>query len=396
MRLAYVCLDPGVPVFGRKGSSIHCQEIMRAFQRRGHEIELFAKRLGDDVPADLQGVRAHKLGGKLSREAETREHELFALNPVVEQALESSAPFDLIYERYSLWSFSAMQFAHDHHVASVLEINSPLVDEQKTFRTLIDEPKAKQARNDCFQYADSLIAVSDQVAERIRKIDVARDKTSVASNGVNCDAFSSSVNARASQSEDDSRQVVIGFVGTLKPWHGVDVLLNAFALLLKSNPNVCLKIVGAGPEAENLKEQLSQLPADVQQSVQWLGAIPNAEMPDVLATFDVAVAPYPDLKDFYFSPLKIFEYMAAGCAVVASDIGQIPSLISQDQTGVLVKPGCQEELAAALKKLCSDGQSRQRLGLAARTRVEQNHSWNSVVDRIQAIVAESKPQCEVI
>ncbi len=50
MRIAYVCLDPGVPVFGRKGSSVHCQEIMRAFQQRGSEIELFATRLGDDVP----------------------------------------------------------------------------------------------------------------------------------------------------------------------------------------------------------------------------------------------------------------------------------------------------------------------------------------------------------
>lgn len=396
MRLAYVCLDPGVPVFGRKGSSIHCQEIMRAFEQRGYKVELFAKRLGDDVPEDLKNVQSHQIGGKLARQADVREQELFGLNPAVEQALGAAGPFDLIYERYSLWSFSAIQFAYRRQVPSVLEVNSPLIEEQKTFRSLIDEPKAILARNYCFRHAGSLIAVSEQVADRIRTIDVARHKIHTVPNGVNCDAFAHVSNMRASQADDDSRPLVIGFVGTLKPWHGVNVLLDAFALLRESNTNVVLKIVGTGPEEQNLKEHLAQFPASVQESVQWLGAIPNAEMPNVLSTLDIAVAPYPNLADFYFSPLKIFEYMAAGCAVVASQIGQIPQLISQDKTGLLVEPGCSNELAASLKTLCVDAPRRRRLGRAARAEVEANHSWNRVVDRILAITAKAKPHCEAI
>ena len=113
MRVAYVCLDPGVPVFGRKGSSIHCQEIIRAFLQRGCTVEVFARRIGKDVPFDLNAVPVHKLGDRLESVPEKREKQMVASNPEVLQALESAGPFDLVYERYSLWHFAGMKYASE-------------------------------------------------------------------------------------------------------------------------------------------------------------------------------------------------------------------------------------------------------------------------------------------
>ena len=327
MRIAYVCLDPGVPVFGRKGSSIHCQEVMRAFQERGDEVELFATRLGTDVPSDLQGIRTHRLTKNLPFDPATREQALADLNPIARQMLSADESFDLIYERYSLWSHAAMRFARDQEVPGVLEVNSPLIHEQKTYRTLIDESTAKTIRGQCFKYATSIVTVSEQVAQRIRLNYFARNKTVAIPNGVNCETFIPAAGATAKRN-----RVVIGFVGTLKPWHGVENLLDAFAIVYSKNPRAVLKIVGDGPQREQLEQRLARHPAQVRQAVYWLGAVPNAEMPRILSTMDIAVAPYPQIQDFYFSPLKILEYMAAGLPVVASRIGQIPLLIEHEES----------------------------------------------------------------
>jgi glycosyltransferase involved in cell wall biosynthesis len=390
MRVAYVCLDPGVPVFGRKGSSIHCQEMMRAFQHRGDEVELFAVRMGTDVPGDLQRIRAHRFSAKLPSDPAAREVALAELNPVTRQLLTDAQPFDLIYERYSLWSHAAMQFARDNNIPGVLEVNSPLIDEQKAYRTLIDESCAKTIRGKCFRHASSIVAVSEQVAERIRCNYFARYKTVAIPNGVNCDKF---LPAAGSAVKRD--RFVIGFVGTLKPWHGVENLLDSFAIVHAEFPQAVLKIVGDGPQREHLEQHLAQHPERVRRSVYWLGAVPNAEMPQILSTLDVAVAPYPQIQEFYFSPLKILEYMAAGLPVVASRIGQIPTLVEPEETGLLVTPGCKHELAQALLRLSSDPLLRGRLGAAARQHVENHHTWQSVLDRILATVSTTDFHCEV-
>ncbi len=120
----------------------------------------------------------------------------------------------------------------------------------------------------------------------------------------------------------------------------------------------------------------------MQRSVTWTGAIPNSQMPQVLETFDVAVAPYPAIDNFYFSPLKILEYMAAGLPIVASRIGQIPELIDHGRTGMLVEPGNLSELSATVEQLCDNETLRRKLGRAARTEVESKFTWDRAVDRI--------------
>ncbi len=391
MRIAYVCLDPGVPVFGRKGSSIHCQEVIRTFLQLGFEVELFARRLGGDVPSDLVNVKVHKIGEKLDSEVEVRERQLADTNHDLMQALSDAGPFDLVYERFSLWNCAAMQFASKKDIPGILEANSPLIHEQKTYRKLIDESLAKSIRRTCFQNATSIIAVSEEVASRLRENYFAADKTTVVANGVNCQKFESI----QPKEKDANAPITIGFLGTLKPWHGVSTLIDAFAIVRESRDDVRLKIVGDGPEREKLEERLHRFSLAIAESVEWTGAIANCEVPQTLRDFDIAVAPYPDLQDFYFSPLKILEYMAAGLPIVASNIGQIPTLIQDIQTGFLVKSGCERDLAEKILQLCDDSGQRTQLGDAARHKAVENHTWQHVVSRIMASIDRQPDSVEV-
>ena len=378
MRLAYVCLDPGVPVFGRKGSSIHCQEILRNFLKKGYEIDLFARRLGDDVPDDLAEIGIHRIGGKLSSDPKSREKQLADTNPVVLQMIQNAGPFDLVYERYSLWHKAGMQFAKENNIPGILEVNSPLIHEQKNYRTLIDESNAKSNRACCFKNATSIIAVSEEVAVRVRNNYHARDKTHVVANGVNCKKFQRFSLGQRSHGEF----LTIGFLGTLKPWHGVSTLIDAFAIAFEQRKNIRLQIVGDGPEREKLQTRVHRYGSDLQSAVQWLGAVSNDQVPKILADFDIAVAPYPDIQDFYFSPLKILEYMAAGLPIVASNIGQIPKLIDDGHSGILVQSGDEEALAEKIMKLCNNPKLRQMLGRTAMQKATSNHQWSQVLQRI--------------
>jgi len=97
---------------------------------------------------------------------------------------------------------------------------------------------------------------------------------------------------------------------------------------------------------------------------------------------DVAVAPYPESQRFYFSPLKVYEYMAAGRAVVVSRVGQLESLIQHEVSGLLCPPGDAVALAAALERLRCEPELRSRLGRAARACVLPGHTWEALADRV--------------
>ena len=115
------------------------------------------------------------------------------------------------------------------------------------------------------------------------------------------------------------------------------------------------------------------------------GPVAPAAVPGLLTEFDAAAAPYPPDgpgQDDYFSPLKVFEYMAAGLPVIASAVGQIPSIIQDGRTGILVPPGDPAALADALLRLGQDPNLRERLGLEARNDAVQRFSWSGVLSRI--------------
>ena len=173
---------------------------------------------------------------------------------------------------------------------------------------------------------------------------------------------------------------MVGFVGTLKPWHGLPVLADAFIQLHRLNPAARLLIVGDGPEREALSSSLAA--HGLTDAVHFTGAVTPEEIPGWLASMHVAVAPYPALDNFYFSPLKLFEYLAAGLPTVASRIGQVMELLREGETGLLVTPGDATSLCSTLARLRADASLRAQLGANGRAYVERHHTWDAAVARL--------------
>jgi len=373
MRIAYVCADPGVPVFGSKGCSIHVQEVLRALSRRGFDVELHAARVGGDPPASLASLPILRLPRHRGDDPRQRELAAIEANSALTDSLASRPAYDLVYERHSLWSTAGMAFARSVGVPGILEVNAPLVEEQATHRRLVQREQAEAAVEQAYSAASLLIAVSDGVAAHLRRFESARERVHVVPNGVDPGRFP----PRAASLSD---AFTIGFVGSLKPWHGLSILVEAFSRLRRRLPESRLLVVGEGPERESLEASLAE--RGLAGAVRLTGAVAPTEVPHWLEWMDVGVAPYAVEKGFYFSPLKIFEYMAAGLPVVASGVGQIPDLVTHERQGLLCEPGNPEQLAAALGRLADDPSLRARLGRRGRETVRQKHTWDAVVGTI--------------
>jgi len=418
MRVAYVSSDPGVPVFGRKGSSVHVQAVLRELVRAGAEVHVVTTRPGGDVPADLSGVVVHEV--PVAPTASTAEREV-ALQDAdahvpgiltgIAAAGDGERGLDLIYERYSLWGTAATAWARDANVPSVLEVNAPLVAEQRTHRELVDEAGAERCARAAVGAATAVVAVSGPVAAWAADLAGEHpEKVHVLSNGVDTARITpraltrastdgsrdlphssrgrippevegalAPVNASARRMRQVPAQFTVLFVGTLKPWHGLDVLVDAFAGLRARIPGARLLLVGDGPEREAVLARADAL--GVGDGVEHAGAVPPSDVPALLHRADVAVAPYPPLDDFYFSPLKVYEYLAAGLPVVASAVGELPDTLEHGRAGVLVPPGDAGALADALVALAHDAERRAALGARAREVAVERHDWSVVVRR---------------
>lgn len=379
MRIAYVCMDPGVPVFGRKGCSIHVQQVARTLIRQGRQVELFAQKKGGQAPQGLEKAPITELPKLPKGNSIEREKACLGANQQLGSALQLKGPFDLVYERYSLWSFAGMEYARDHDIPGVLEINAPLIQEQAEHRQLNHRAIAQQVADRVFDSASALIAVSKEVAGYLESYPGASRKIHIVPNGIDAELFSAD-KAGAAKS---TNEFTVGFVGSLKPWHGLFQLLESFHILSRKHPDARLRIVGDGPERERIEEEIAR--RNLGDAVDLTGSVPHEDIPKELARMDVAVAPYPDLPYFYFSPLKIFEYMAAGLPVAASGIGQIKQIIQPGENGLLCPPGDPEALAYTLIRLKQNPKMRKELGQNARAAVLENHTWDKAVRRILKI-----------
>ena len=363
MHIAYVCLDPGIPVFGTKGASVHIQEVVREYRRRGHDVTVYATRRGSDVPDNLAELRIVDVP-ITTRDEEERERAQQAASASVSDMVRAGG-YDLVYERYSLFSTVIAECG----VPGILEVNAPLIDEQRTHRVLVDEQAADAALQEQVQAALATICVSDPVRDWV----IARTEGTrvfTVPNGVN-------VHRITPQPESPGAPVVT-FVGTLKPWHGVDVLLRARA---HAHKDWQLRIIGDGP----MRAELDDLARSLGIDVDFRGAVAPDAIPQHMAGTAIGVAPYPAMdtdSDQYFSPLKVYEYMAAGLPVVASRVGQLPEIMGE--SAYLVPPSDPEALAEALDALVANPVERARVGSDNRRQAEREHSWTGTVDHILA------------
>lgn len=380
MKISYLLADPGIAVFGTKGASVHVQEVVRALRAGGHQVTVFCVRRGDAVPADLADLdvvevplRSH--GG----DAAARERAV-AVAAAALTRVAATRQADLVYERYALWSTAGRDLARRLGARLVVEVNAPLVEEHRTHRGIHDEAGAWAATRTTLTGADLVACVSEPVAHWAAAVaPAAAHRVSVVPNGVNTDRIRPGIHGT-------DGPFTVGFVGTLKPWHGTELLLEAIAISgPRGSQGWQLDICGTGPELPAL--QARALDLGIAEQVRFRGAVDPSRIPRLLTGFTVAVAPYPP-GEHYFSPLKVYEYLAAGLPVIASAIGELPQLLDHGRAGVLVPPGDVRALGAALGELAADPDARARLGSAARALAVREHDWArrcaDILDRLPA------------
>ena len=381
-RIAYVCADAGVPVFGSKGSSVHVQEMIRALQRQGARVDLFAARVDEPPPSGFDALAIHRLPSIRDGEPTGHAAAVAALNHELAAVIERAGPYDLVYERYSLWSFAAMEYARAASTPGLLEVNAPLIEEQAVHRGLRDTRGAARVAARVFEAATALVAVSTEVAAWLKRRPSARGRVHVLPNGVDPERFRPDVPPAAPAPPGT---FTVGFVGSMRPWHDLPVLIEAFARLHAGEPATRLLLVGGGRGEAAVRAVLAAW--KLTDAAYLTGAVAPSDVPGLLTSMDVAVAPYADPQRFYFSPLKVFEYMAAGRAVVATRVGQLETVIQHDVNGLLCASGDSAALAAALARLQREPELGARLGRAARANVLRGHTWEAVATRVLELAA---------
>jgi glycosyltransferase involved in cell wall biosynthesis len=285
-----------------------------------------------------------------------------------------------IYERYSLWGTGGQRLAGKYSIPLVLEVNSPLAYEEHRYRKGSVFPSlAGWAEQRIWRRADLLVAVSQAFQRHFEKAGVAPEKVRILPNAEDTSLFRvrDDISLRSQLKLDG--QFVVGFVGSFKAWHGVDFLFKAFGQLRGEDAAYHLLLVGEGPMRAALEEETRRL--GFQEVVTLVGNVPHEEVPRYLALMDVAVAPYPAVEDFYFSPLKVYEYMSGSRAVVASRIGQVAEVIVDGLTGLLYEPGDREALIGCIRRLQAHENLRRELGQNARMACLKN-TWRQNAERV--------------
>jgi glycosyltransferase involved in cell wall biosynthesis len=404
VRILYLCPDLGIPVLGRKGASVHVRGLVAALRRAGHSVILMTPLLNKspwEEPASLEARLLHLPPSAESAAAflalKTFNHTLGVENSLpgelrrilynqdmvmqLRARLENDPP-DFIYERASLYATAGVSLARELRVPLLVELNAPLALEQSVYRATGLGELAVQAERHTLSQADAVLAVSAALRDHAMSLGVASERVHVVPNGVDATLF------RPRPPDGAVRQrwgldggPVLGYVGGLRRWHGVEALPPLLERLTQSYGDLRLVIVGNGPLRGELERDLRE--RGLTRLVVFTGARPHEEVVALIGQFDVALAPYAHLDHaFYFSPLKLFEYMACGVPVVAAASGQIVEVVHDGETGLLYPPGDLEALTAACDRLLADSALRQRLGQAGAREIHSQYTWDHNAARV--------------
>lgn len=294
---------------------------------------------------------------------------------------------DLVYRRHTLFS-SDYFLARLLRVPSIKEVNGIIADEAKLAHT--GDKFSLRVMNRIEQCnlpkANRIIVVTSKLKEVLHNdYKIPEDKIVVIPNGANIDLFKpmAAIKAREKLGLNQNNNYIC-FVGSFRQWQGVEYLVQSAPFILKEIPNTKFLIIGDGM----MKEELINLAEETGVSDKFIftGVVPYKEVPKYINASDVCAVPKTPLKSGY-SPLKLYEYMACGKPVVASNLPGF-EILEQNNAGILVEPENPEELAKAIVRLLTNEELREQMGENGRRYVVENQSWEIMAKKV-AEVCES-------
>jgi glycosyltransferase involved in cell wall biosynthesis len=359
---------------------VHVLEVARGLAARGHDVHAVV-HAQDGAPAEerLAGATFHRIRS-------WPDHRFFRFRALAAvQALLERTQAEVVLERYYNFGGEGVRAAAARGLPAVLEVNSPIVDHEGSGKAALDAMLGRPMR----RYRESLCRQAAALLSPLPEIvpEFARKKTEVVTWGANVEAFTPRTTplhrqARARWRGDlgiSDQTLLVLFSGSHRPWHGVHVL-EAAAHLLSHRSDLFFLFVGGRPrETRGFRGR-------------HLGTLPYEQMPEILAAADVGIAPYDPSRlsqlrlGFYWSPLKIFEYMASGLPVVTIRRPPLTEIVREGQEGLLFTEGDADGLAAAIARLADDRGLRERLGQSARERVVALYAWDAHCAQIESVL----------
>ena len=387
---------------------------MRGLQQAGHEVTLLALQ-GRQVlcTKDLQVFKSDnrltshygQLGltgttlfkrfesgvRRLQSELHLPYFALFDSYRMAEACRQNLQGFDLIHERFNLLDLGGALASRKLSLPFVLEVNADLLEQRKfkgTPEKGLRRLFAVWATQLCFSAAAKIICISTDLKDHLhRQWKIEDHKLAVLPCAADIEAFRPNHKAElVKRGLGLTTEPVIMWVGGFYPWHDLDLLLESFTRVLEKQPKARLVLVGEGQTRPMVAQKVMQ--NGLQHAVIMTGAIAHTSVPEMVSIAEVAVvpaAPVPASRGGTGTPLKLFEYMAAGKAIVATALNQAAEVIQDGHNGLLVKAGDVNGFAEAMLALLKDSVKRGRLGQNARQRAVEQFSWDQYTKRLEDI-----------
>jgi len=386
LKILYFSSHPHINMASPSGPGTHIREVIGAFERAGHTV--IRQIAGGEELRDASTIQIkprwwRKLIPTFVRET-IKDYRLKQWDAwqfqTLDALIEREKP-DLIYERGYYLMRSGLRAAKKHGVRHFLEINAPYPEEKASMsgRGLFHH-KASSCERFQAEETNHLFVVSSALKDYyIQQHGIASDKITVTPNAVNADLFADQhIESMRGDLKISSASTVIGFVGSIFPYHGVDVLIRCFASIVQdSQQDLRLLIVGDGETLPALKDLAEQL--NMRDQILFSGNIPHHRVMPYIQAMDICVMAK---SNWYGSPVKIFEYGALGKAIVAPDVIPVRDVMQSGLHGLLVHD--EQSLHDALKNLIQHHALREQLAAAFYHEVKTKYTWDHVATTILA------------
>lgn len=366
------------------GQAVHVRELIGALREEGHEVLECAlvQKTGQSTASTAQRSKFWQ-GLSLPRRAvEVLEIGYNARG--LSMLLSAARRFrpDFLYERHSLHLGAGLAAARALSKPLLLEVNSPLVDEMEKDGLVHFPAVARATERAVLRGADRVLAVTEVLRQLLIPLGARPERTLVIGNGAVPSRFGTEVREqgllrRRSLGIPESASL-IGFIGYMRPWHRLDLLLEAMRHPELSRLHALL--IGEGPALEPTLAEARRL--GLEARVHTVGKVPGKELPAWASALDIALIP---AINAYASPLKLFDTLAAGVVTLAPDQPNLRENIEDRRTGVLFRPDDAASLTEALRWLHAEPTRMQEIGAAGRAALlREDWTWRGNARRVVA------------